>query len=78
MGDKNREPIHWWQTRWFVVGIALASIIPLLWPTIPPMVDLPGHMGRYRVQLDIGHDPWFSQWYHFQWQLIGNLASTCW
>jgi len=74
MGAENREPIHWWQTRWFVVAIALASIIPLLWPTIPPMVDLPGHMGRYRVQLDIGHDQWFTQWYHFQWQLIGNLG----
>jgi hypothetical protein len=74
MGDTNREPVHWWQTRWFVVAIALASIIPLLYPAIPPMVDLPGHVGRYRVQLDIGHDPWFSQWYHFHWQLIGNLG----
>jgi hypothetical protein len=74
MGDANREPVHWWQTRWFVVAIALASLIPLIWPTIPPMVDLPGHMGRYRVQLDIGHDPWFSQWYGFRWQLIGNLG----
>ena len=53
MGDRNTAETHWWQTRWFVVGMALASIIPLLWPTIPPLVDLPGHMGRYRVQLDI-------------------------
>jgi len=76
MGETNSPagPVHWWQTRWFVVAIALASVIPLIWPTVPPLVDLPGHMGRYRVQLDIGHDPWFSQWYHFHWQLIGNLG----
>lgn len=74
MGDAPQQPVHWWQTRWFVVAIALASVIPLIWPTIPPMVDLPGHMGRYRVQLDIGRDPWFSQWYSFHWQLIGNLG----
>lgn len=74
MGERDTSGTQWWQTRAFVVAIALASIIPLLWPTIPPMVDLPGHMGRYRVQLDIGHDPWFSQWYHFHWQLIGNLG----
>ena len=30
-----------------------SSMVPLLWPDIPPLVDLPGHMGRYRVQLDL-------------------------
>ncbi|MGN6376499.1 MAG: hypothetical protein ACTHMG_13240 [Sphingomonas sp.] len=74
MGEPDPDALHWWQTRWFVVAIALASMVPLVWPTIPPLVDLPGHMGRYRVQLDIAHDPWFTQWYHFQWQLIGNLG----
>ncbi|MFX7988875.1 hypothetical protein ABTK55_20070, partial [Acinetobacter baumannii] len=39
-----------------------------------PMVDLPGHMGRYRVELDFSHYPWLGDWYHFQWALIGNLG----
>lgn len=56
------EKLHWWQTQGFVVAVALASMIPLLWPEIPPLVDLPGHMGRYRVQLAIGDNPWLSQW----------------
>ncbi|WP_170841881.1 hypothetical protein [Sphingomonas gellani] len=68
------EKLHWWQTRWFVIAVTLAATIPLLWPTVPPLVDLPGHMGRYRVQLSIGHDPWLSQWYDFRWSLIGNLG----
>jgi hypothetical protein len=68
------EKLHWWQTRGFVVAVALATMIPLLWPEIPPLVDLPGHMGRYRVQLVIADNPWLSQWYNFQWQMIGNLG----
>ncbi len=68
------ERLHWWQTRTFVIVAAIIATIPLLWPDIPPLVDLPGHMGRYRVQLDIGAAPWLSEWYSFGWSLIGNLG----
>jgi hypothetical protein len=74
MARGTTTELHWWQTRTFVACVALASIIPLLWPEVPPLVDLPGHMGRYRVQLAIGDNPWLSQWYDFRWQLIGNLG----
>jgi hypothetical protein len=66
--------LHWWQTRWFVIAAALVACVPLLWPDIPPIVDLPGHMGRYRVQLDGGAHPWLADWYTFDWALIGNLG----
>ena len=69
----NDRP-RWWQTRLFVAAMALAATIPLWWPTIPPLVDLPGHMGRYRVQLAIGSHPALGSWYDFHWQLIGNLG----
>ena len=49
-------------------------MVPLLYPPIPPLVDLLGHMGRYRVQLDIGTSPWLSQYYAYQWAPIGNLG----
>jgi hypothetical protein len=68
------QALHWWQTRWFVALMVLVSIIPLIKPDIPPLVDLPGHMGRFRVQLEIGRVPWLSDWYNFQWSLIGNLG----
>ncbi|MEO5867928.1 MAG: hypothetical protein ABIS14_05415 [Sphingomonas sp.] len=74
MGDVVTEPRHWWQTRTFVLAMALIAIVPLVWPTIPPLVDLPGHMGRYRVQLARFDDPWLGDWYSFQWSLIGNLG----
>lgn len=73
-GDEAQ--LHWWQTRWFVAAMALLAALPLVWPDIPPLVDLPGHMGRYRVQQTIGTGaaPWLSDWYHFDWSLMGNLG----
>ena len=68
------EPLHWWQTRVFVAAMAIVAMLPLLWPTIPPLVDLPGHMGRYRVQLAIADHAWLADWYNFHWSLIGNLG----
>ncbi|KZE14993.1 MULTISPECIES: hypothetical protein [Sphingomonas] len=73
---RSAEQLRWWQTRWFVALMAVLAAVPLLWPDIPPMVDLPGHMGRYRVQQmwDTGQAPWFHDWYNFDWSLIGNLG----
>jgi hypothetical protein len=65
---------QWWQQRTTVVLLALLAMLPLLWPTIPPLVDLPGHMGRYRVQLDYADSATLRNFYSFKWNLIGNLG----
>ena len=70
----NARHTHWWETRTFAALLVLVSIVPLLWPTVPPLVDLPGHMGRYQVQLDRGHTASLAQFYDFHWALIGNLG----
>ena len=49
----------------------LLAVVPLIYPPIPPLVDVPGHMGRYAVQLDPAP---FRDWYEFRWKLIGNLG----
>jgi hypothetical protein len=67
-------PTPWWERRWFLAAVVLLSAVPLLYPPIPPLVDLFGHMGRYRVQLDLGSSPWLSQYYGFRWAAIGNLG----
>ncbi len=74
MPTDHPSALHWWQTRWFVLAMAAVAVVPLLYPAIPPLVDLPGHMGRYRVQLSLGEYPWLADWYDFSWQLIGNLG----
>ena len=64
----------WWETRPFVALLVLISAVPLLYPSTPPLVDLLGHMGRYRVQLDLATSPWLKEYYGFHWQAIGNLG----
>lgn len=64
----------WWETRPFVALLILVSAVPLLYPSTPPLVDLLGHMGRYRVQLDLASSPWLKEYYGFHWAAIGNLG----
>ena len=68
------EVRQWWETPTFIAFVLILSAVPLLYPKIPPLVDLFGHMGRYRVQLDIGQSPWLRDYYGFHWAAIGNLG----
>ena len=68
------EPRPWWESRPFVAAMILIAFVPLLYPPVPPLVDLLGHMGRYRVELDLANSPDLQRYYNFQWQLIGNLG----
>jgi hypothetical protein len=62
----------WWETRVCVLAVMLATMIPLVYPPIPPLVDLLGHMGRYRVELD--QSPFLDRYYDYHWAAIGNLG----
>jgi hypothetical protein len=64
----------WWQTRWFVAAAMLASILPLLWPAMPPLTDLPGHIGRYHVAIDLARSADLQRHWTYRWGLIGNLG----
>src|SRR5687768_561978 len=68
----------WWEHPALLVALVLATAVPLLWPDVPPLLDLPGHMGRYRVQLDIDQSPVLQNFYQFEWALIGNLGVDLW
>ena len=59
---------------WLVPLMLVASVVPLLWPTVPPLIDLPNHMSRYRIGLEYATSPWFRQWFDFHWVLVGNLG----
>lgn len=63
----------WWEQHWFHAALIIATAVPLLYPNIPPLIDLPGHMGRYRVELDQLNQV-SNPFYAFQWQMIGNLG----
>jgi hypothetical protein len=63
----------WWERPYFVWLVIAVSAIPMLAPSIPPLVDAPGHMGRYAIQLGLIGDH-AKDWYSFHWALIGNLG----
>jgi hypothetical protein len=54
--------------------MVLLAAVPLLYPPVPPLVDLLGHMGRYQVQLTLHQSPYLQQYYQFRWSLMGNLG----
>ena len=64
----------WWESRLCLALVVLATMVPLLCPPIPPLVDLFGHMGRYRVELDLNQSPFLQQYYDYHWAAIGNLG----
>ena len=72
--DMRVEVRPWWESRLCLALVVLATMIPLLYPPVPPLVDLFGHMGRYRVELDLAHSPWLKQYYDYHWAAIGNLG----
>jgi hypothetical protein len=69
-----RRPRDWWDHPAIVFGAILACALPLLWPNVPPLVDLPGHLGRYHVQMRMDEVPVLREFYNFEWALIGNLG----
>lgn len=68
------SPRPWWESRPFVAAMILIAFVPLLYPPIPPLVDLFGHMGRFRVALAIDTSATLGQWYQYRWLPIGNLG----
>ncbi len=67
-------PSGWWTSFWYIALLAIVSIIPLIYPTVPPLIDLMGHMGRYRVELADPASPLLTEYYSFRWALMGNLG----
>ena len=64
----------WWEKRTFVAALILLATVPLLYPPISPLVDLPGHMGRYRVELDLTNSAPLQRYFTYHWLLMGNLG----
>lgn len=56
-----------------VLAIA-ALLVPLLIPDIPPLVDLPGHIGRYHVQTNLAQSSTLQQFFALQWRILPNLG----
>ncbi|KQN19564.1 hypothetical protein ASE86_14005 [Sphingomonas sp. Leaf33] len=58
---------------WLLAAMVLVTL-PLVWPAIPPLNDLPGHIGRYHIAASIAQSPALQRAWAHDWQLIGNLG----
>lgn len=65
---------EWWERRSFVLVMILLAMLPLIYPKPVPLVDLLGHIGRYRVQLDVASSTLLQRYYEYDWAPIGNLG----
>ncbi len=64
----------WWETRSFAFAMVLLSAVPLLWPALPPLSDLPGHMGRWHIAMALPGSADLQRYYAYRWALIPNLG----
>lgn len=67
-------PRPWWESRGFALAAVLIAALPLLYPRIPPLTDLLGHMGQYRIELDTARSPLLQRYFSVQWRPMGNLG----
>jgi hypothetical protein len=65
---------RWWESRLLLALVLVASAVPLFYPPIPPLVDLFGHIGRYRVELDLDQSVYLQRYFDYHWAAIGNLG----
>jgi hypothetical protein len=70
----GRRSSDWWNTTGFAIVALLLAAMPLLWPAIPPLIDLPAHMGSYHVALNAGASTTLDKYFEFHWAVIGNLG----
>ncbi len=59
---------------WFAVAIGALLTMPFLFVRIPPLTDLPGHMGSAAAAA-YADDPAFASLIGFHWRLLPNLGT---
>ncbi len=48
--------------------------MPLIWPTVPPLTDIYGHLARFAIISRIDTSPYLHRWFTIEWRLSGNLG----
>lgn len=64
----------WWQHPALLLALTLPAAAPLLWPALPPLVDLPGHVSHYHIERALPGSAHLQRFYGYQWALMGNLG----
>ena len=57
-----------------ILFLLVCAALPLLWPSVPPLVDVPNHISRYAIEHDYARWPQFRAWFEVHHVLVGNLG----
>ena len=61
------------ERRSFAIAVCLLLVSPFLVVTIPPLTDVPGHMGSAAAAA-YADDKVFARFMRFTWHLVPNLG----
>ena len=67
-------PRPWWATWQGAALVSLTLAVPLLWPIVPPLTDIYGHLARFAIITRIDTSPYLHRWFTIEWRLSGNLG----
>lgn len=67
------QPVPMLRWRW-IAALAVLSALPFLFVRVPPLTDVPGHIGRFAVQLAPA-DSVLHRYFDFVWRPTLNLAA---
>ncbi len=70
----QQDGSRWWERQWVCTALALACAVPLLWPALPPLADLPGHMARWHIAMALHGSGDLQRYYDYHWAVIPNLG----
>jgi len=68
------DKMFWWQRKAVLAALIVASALPLLWPPLPPLTDLPGHVARWHIAAAASGSP-LERYFRIEWAPIGNLGT---
>ena len=68
-----RDQSAWWTRGSFALFLVLLSTVSLILPLVPPLVDVPGHIGR--LYLMRGGSPFLDQFYSPGSWPVGNMGA---
>lgn len=72
--DADSAPAPWWADRRYAAALVLLCAMPLIYPPLPPLTDVLGHLARYHVQIALDSSPYLSRYFGFEWAVMGNLG----
>jgi hypothetical protein len=64
----------WWSSKGCILVLLLLMAMPLLAPAVPPLDDMPTHLGRFRIQAGMADAPTLAGIFSIHWMPVGNLG----